>query len=194
VADRVGARVVVDEVYLESVPGDAQPPAATLSPTFISTSSLTKAYGLSGLRAGWILASSEVAEKCRRVRDLVDGVGVFPSELLALVAFENLPALRARARGILDPNFQLLNEFMRAHAELEWVPPHGGSVAFPRIRGVEDVGPFVKKLREEYGTGVVPGFFFEAPAHFRIALGGKAEALDGGLQRLGEALDKEFPS
>jgi aspartate/methionine/tyrosine aminotransferase len=191
-AEEVGAKVLVDEVYLESVPGDPSPAAATLSPTFISTSSLTKAYGLSGLRAGWILASPEIAEKCRRVRDLVDGVGSFPSELLALIAFENLPALRERARGILDPNFRLLKGFVGGRPELEWVEPGGGSVGFPRITGSEDSGGFVKRLREGYGTGVVPGHFFEAPSHFRVALGGKRETLEGGLLRLGEALDKEL--
>ena len=89
-AERVGARVLVDEVYLESVHGVEMEPAATISPLFISTSSLTKAYGLSGLRAGWSLSDGETAERLRRVRDLVDGVGPFPSELLATIAFENL--------------------------------------------------------------------------------------------------------
>jgi len=192
VAESVGARVLVDEVYLESVPGEEEPPAARISPTFISTSSLTKAYGLSGLRAGWTLASPEVTEKIRRVRDLVDAVGVFPSELLALIAFENLPALRQRARGILDPNFKLLHDFMGSRPDLEWVEPGGGSVGFPRIRGVEDTTSFVDVLRERYDTGVVPGRFFEAPGHFRVAVGGKREVLEGGLERLGEALDKEF--
>jgi aspartate/methionine/tyrosine aminotransferase len=192
VAEKVGARVLVDEVYLESVPGEKQTPAACLSPTFISTCSLTKAYGLSGLRAGWILAPTEVVERIRRVRDLVDGVGVFPSELLALIAFQNLPALRRRARSILDPNFELLHDFMGTRPDLEWVQPGGGSVGFPRIRGVEDVSSFVKALRERYDTGVVPGYFFEAPGHFRVALGGKTEILEGGLERLGDALDKEF--
>jgi len=192
VAEKVGARVLVDEVYLESVPGERQLPAAHLSPTFISTSSLTKAYGLSGLRAGWTLSSPEIAEKIRRVRDLVDGVGVFPSEMLALIAFENLSSLRERARGILDPNFQLLDDFMDVRPDLEWVRPGGGSVGFPRVRGIEDVTAFVTALRERYDTGVVPGYFFEAPGHFRVALGGKGDVLKMGLERLGEALDKEL--
>jgi aspartate/methionine/tyrosine aminotransferase len=191
-AERVGATVLVDEVYLDSVPGEVQMPAATLSPAFISTCSLTKAYGLSGLRAGWILASPENSERVRRFRDLVDGVGSFPSELLALVALENLPALRQRARGILDPNFRLLDEFMASRPELQWVRPSGGSVGFPRIEGVDDVTGFVELLRDRYDTGVVPGYFFEAPAHFRIALGGRKDVLEGGLERLGTALDKEF--
>jgi aspartate/methionine/tyrosine aminotransferase len=65
-------------------------------------------------------------------------------------------------------------------------------VGFPRIRGLENVSPFVETLRKVYDTGVVPGRFFEAPAHFRIALGGKPEILNEGLSRLGEALRAEL--
>ncbi len=188
-ADEVGARVLVDEVYLESLHGRDVAPAATLSPTFISTCSLTKAYGLSGLRAGWSLSTAEIAEKAKRVRDVVDGLGAFPSELLAHLAFQALPALRERARKILEPNLARLRVFMDRRPELDWVPPAGGSVAFPRLLEVEDTWDFATRVREEYDTGVVPGRFFEAPAHFRIALGGKAEVLDEGLVRLGQALD-----
>ena len=77
---------------------------------------------------------------------------------------------------------------------MEWVRPEGGSVGFPRIRGVDDVTPFVTRLREKYGTGVVPGHFFGAPEHFRIALGGRHDVLEAGLTRLGDALDKELES
>jgi len=188
VAERVGARVLVDEVYLETVPGREPLPAATLSPAFVSTNSLTKAYGLSGLRAGWALAAPEVAERMRRIRDVVDGVGSFPSELLALMAFQNLPALRERARRILEPNLAVLKEFMEGRPEVDWVPPAGGSVAFPRMRGVEDTWSFARYLRERYETGVVPGRFFEAPGHFRLALGGERTVLVEGLRRLGRGL------
>lgn len=192
VAEKVGATVQVDEVYLDSVPGEVQLPAACISPTFVSTCSLTKAYGLAGLRAGWVLASPENSERIRRFRDLVDGVGVFPSEILSLVALENLPALRQRARDILDPNFRLLDDFMESRSDLQWVRPAGGSVGFPRIEGVDDVTSFVEVLRDRYDTGVVPGYFFEAPAHFRIALGGRRDVLEAGLEKLGTALDKEL--
>jgi aspartate/methionine/tyrosine aminotransferase len=189
IADSVGARVLVDEVYLDSLHGMEVASAATLGPTFISTSSLTKAYGLSGLRAGWALSEAEVAEKIRRVRDIVDGVGSFPSELLAHLAFKNLPALKDRARGILEPNMGMLRAFMESHPQLEWVPPAGGSVGFPRFREMDDASDFVVRVREDYDTGVVPGFFFEAPAHFRVALGGPGDILEEGLRRLGRALE-----
>lgn len=193
IAEEYGARVLVDEVYLDSIHGRDLESSVTLSPTFISTSSLTKAYGLSGLRAGWALSDAQTSEKIRRVRDLVDGVGSFPSELLAHLAFGNLPALRARARSILEPNLTRLTTFMEDRDEVEWVPPAGGSVGFPRIKGLDDASDFVRILREEFDTGVVPGAFFEAPAHFRIALGGRGEILEEGLHRLGKALDRVSP-
>ena len=65
-------------------------------------------------------------------------------------------------------------------------------MGFPRIKGLDDVTPFVSLLRERYGTGVVPGHFFGAPGHFRVALGGKRDVLESGLARLGDALDKEL--
>ena len=191
-AERVGARVLVDEVYLDSVHGHEVKSAATLSPTFVSTSSLTKAYGLSGLRAGWALSAPDVAERIRRVRDIVDGVGSFPSELLACLAFRNLGALRERARSILEPNLALLTAFVARQPKLAWVAPTGGSVGFPRINGLADSSGFVRLLRERFETGVVPGHFFEAPAHFRVALGGRSEILEEGLRRLGQALDSEL--
>lgn len=192
VAEGIGAKVLVDEVYLESVHGTAVASAATISPTFVSTSSLTKAYGLSGLRAGWALADPGLVEAMKRVRDIVDGVGSFPSELLALLAFENLPALKERARRILEPNFALLAEFLRGRSDLEWVAPVGGSVGFPRIPGLKDTWEFVERLRDRYETGVVPGRFFEMPAHFRVAMGGERDVLERGLVHLGEALTAEL--
>jgi aspartate/methionine/tyrosine aminotransferase len=182
-----GFHVLVDEVYLDVAPG--RPPYAALrSKRMISTSSLTKAYGLSGLRAGWAVASEPIAEAMRRVRDVVDAVGAFPAERLAVLAFAHLPSLKARADAILTPNRRVLADFVGAHELIEWVVPSGGAVAFPRIRGVDDAGPFVAKLRAEYETGLVPGSFFGTPAHFRIALGGEHDVLLGGLEALGRAL------
>lgn len=189
-ASRVGAKVLVDEVYLDSVPGLDQAPAAVLSPGLLSTASLTKAYGLSGLRAGWVLAEPEIVELIKRVRDIVDAVGPFPTEVLAHLAFKRLSILRDRARGILEPNLARISALVESRSELEWIPPAGGSVGFPRVRGMHDTREFVERLRSRYDTGVVPGYFFEAPQHFRVALGGRTEVLEEGLARLGRALDE----
>jgi aspartate/methionine/tyrosine aminotransferase len=189
VAEKVGAHVLVDEVYREAVFDRPWRPAARLSDRIISTSSLTKAFGLSGLRCGWAVAEPRVCSSMRRVRDVVDAVGAFPGERLSVVAFDHLSALRERARSILEPNSRMLSEFVDGHDVLEWVPPVGGAVAFPRIRGVEDTGDFARKLAEQYDTGIVPGAFFQCPAHFRVAIGGLTEMLGGALEALGRALD-----
>ncbi len=187
-ARSVGARVLVDEVYLDTLGAREHPPAATRSPTFISTSSLTKSYGLSGLRCGWVLADAEVAEAIRRVRDVVDATSAFPTDKLAVLAFAHIDHLAKRAHEILGPNMALLGGFIAEHEDLDWIPPAGGSVAFPRLRGSEDTTDFVDRLHHEYAVGVVPGVFFSAPRHFRVAVGGKRDVLEGGLDALGRAL------
>lgn len=187
-AEDVGAHVLVDEVYLDGVYVERPPPAATLGDVFISTNSLTKAYGLSGLRSGWVLASPTLVERMNRVRDVVDGTGSFPSDTLAAFAFAHLDKLEARARSILEPNLQRLARFIESQPALQWVRPAGGNVAFPRLKGIDDTAPFAEKLLREHQTAVVPGAFFEEPAHMRIAFSCSAEILEGGLAGLAAAL------
>jgi len=188
-AATAGAHVLVDEVYLEATLQPNVTPAAVRSEVFITTNSLTKAYGLSGLRCGWVLASPAIAHRIRRTRDAVDGTGVFPAEKIAAVAFAHLDRLAARARRLLERNGAATRAFLENRHELEWVAPTGGSIVFPRLRGSTDAEPFVNRLLAEYQTSVAPGRFFEAPAHFRIAFGGKPETVAGGLARIGRALD-----
>jgi aspartate/methionine/tyrosine aminotransferase len=185
------ARVLVDEVYLDAVYEDRPPPAATLGPELISTNSLTKSWGLAGLRSGWALAAPGVAESIRRTRDVVDGNGVFAADQLALIAFQHMPALEARARRILQPNLERLSTTIAARPDLEWVRPGGGTVGFVRLPATADTRIFAQQLHREYDTAVVPGFFFEAPAFVRIAFGCSAETLEGGLNGLEAALDAQ---
>jgi len=187
-AERRGCYVLADEIYLDAVPGPRRAVAATVSPRIITTSSLTKAYGLAGLRCGWALASPRIAEEIRRVRDLVDGSGSILTERAAAAAFEHLQALAARARAILEPNFAAFDQFMAGQSTLEWVKPAGGTVAFPRLKGAVSADAFAERLLREFQTAVVPGRFFEAPAHLRIALGIDAAALARGLEALARAL------
>jgi aspartate/methionine/tyrosine aminotransferase len=187
VAERHGALVLVDEVYLDTAAAAVRP-AAARSPVFVSTSSLTKSYGLAGLRCGWALARPDVAEAVTRARDIVDGTGAFPAEKLSVLAFSLLDRLAARTRRLLEANGASVRAFLDSHTELECVSPSAGAVVFPRIRGIDDAGPFVERLAREFETDVVPGRFFQAPAHFRVGFGGRPEVLAEGLARLGRAL------
>jgi hypothetical protein len=182
-----GAHVLVDEVYLDTTVAGAVP-AATLGDVFISTSSLTKSYGLSSLRCGWSLSSPELAERIRRTRDVIDGNGSIAAERLGVLAFSQLDRLASRASALLAANAPLVREFLRSRPELEAIEPTAGTVVFPRIRGVQDTSRFADRLIAEHGTAVVPGRFFEAPAHFRLGFGGPTRVVREGLAAVGAAL------
>jgi len=189
-AEAIGARVLVDEVYAEAQHDDSPPPpaAAQLGPVFVSTSSLTKAYGLAGLRCGWVLASPELSARIRETRDIVDGSGAFPPEQLAVSAFAKLDELRARARAILSRNLALVEGALSSHPRIEWLHPAAGTTAFPRIKGVADTSALVDTLIRDYDTVAVPGHFFQQPQHIRISFGGRTEMLIEALSRLDRAL------
>lgn len=188
IAQTAGAHVLLDEVYLDAADAAARP-AATLGDVFISTSSLTKSYGLSGLRCGWVLSSPAVAERLRRTRDVVDGTGPIVTERLATLAFAQLDRLIARTQALLAANGALTLDFLRSRQELEWIEPVGGTVVFPRLRTVADTSRFAERLLAERDTSVVPGRFFEAPDHVRLGFSGPTDSLAGGLEALGAALD-----
>ena len=187
-AERHGCVVLADEIYLDAVPGVPPPAAATLSPRIITTASLTKAYGLAGLRCGWALADTVFCEEIRRARDLVDGSGSVLAERTAAIAFDRLPELAARARAILAPNFERFEAFMAGQPSLDWVVPAGGTVAFPRLRARVSADALADQLLRDFDTAVVPGRFFQAPAHFRVALGIPGDDLERGLDAIGRAL------
>jgi hypothetical protein len=187
-AERHGCYVLADEIYLDAIAGAPQPVAATLSTRIITTSSLTKTYGLAGLRCGWAIADPIVCEEIRRVRDLVDGSGSVLAERAAAVALEHLPALAARSRAVLTPNFALFDQFIAGQPALEWVKPCGGTVAFPRLCHVVSSDAFADRLVREFETAVVPGRFFEAPPHIRLALGIPRDVLARGLEAIARAL------
>ena len=188
IARAAGACVLVDEVYLDAA-GPALQPAALLGEPFISTSSLTKSYGLSSLRCGWSLSSPAVAERIRRARDVIDGSGSIATERLATLAFAQLDRLQARAGEILGVNRPLVHEFLRGRPEIDVVLPRNSTVVFPRIRGVSDTSTFAQRLLADRGTAIVPGRFFEAPAHFRLGFGGPTDVVRAGLSHLEAALN-----
>jgi aspartate/methionine/tyrosine aminotransferase len=189
VARGVGARVLVDEVYLEALFDEAPRSAFHLGEEFIVTSSLTKVYGLGGLRCGWVLARPELAERLWHLNDLFGVIPAHPAERLSCVALEHLDRIAARARKLLEANGQLLNAFFASRDDLDWLPHRFGTVSFPRLKeGSADA--LCALLAGKYETSVVPGRYFEMPRHFRVGLGGDTDAFRAGLDRLGRALDE----
>ncbi|MBZ5605734.1 MAG: pyridoxal phosphate-dependent aminotransferase [Acidobacteriia bacterium] len=184
----IGPRVLVDEVYLDAAFERAPKSAALLGDQFIVTSSLTKVYGLSGLRCGWIVAEPKLAEAMWRLNDLFASIPAHMAERASVIAIAELPRIRAHVRARLDRNRTILHRFLDSRAELDAPRVPYGTTAFPKLlRG--SVTRLCDLLRSKYETTVVPGEYFEMPDHFRIGIGGDAEPLEEGLRRLGLALD-----
>ncbi|HXM74049.1 MAG TPA: aminotransferase class I/II-fold pyridoxal phosphate-dependent enzyme [Chthoniobacterales bacterium] len=188
-AHKVGARVLVDEVYLEAMFENAPRSSIHLGPEFIATSSLTKGYGLSGLRCGWILAEPKLAEQMRRLDDIFGAVGPHPMERMSVVALGKLSKIAARVKRILEANRAVLNQFFDARDDVDVVRADFGTTSFPRLRS-GDVEKLCESLAQKYNTAVVPGHFFESPQHIRIGLCCQPEMFEAGIEQLGKALDE----
>jgi len=171
---------------------NSPPSAVLLGPEFVATSSLTKGYGLSGLRCGWILAEAEVAKKIRRLDDIFAASAPNVMERLSVVALNQLPKIAGRAKTMLETNRQTLNEFFRARDDVNVMPTKFGTTSFPRLRN-GDVDKLCALMIEKYETAVVPGRFFESPQNIRIGMCCEPESFNAGVERLGKALDELRP-
>lgn len=196
-ATHAGAHVLVDEAYLEMLFDErarsgftiGQALVSTADNPFIVTNSLTKVYGLSGLRCGWVVASPDLVRRIWLLNDLFGVNAAHPAERLSVMAFDQLQRFRERAKVLLSVNRALLDSFLDSRADLECFRPPAGTVVFPRlIRG--HLEAFLKLLREKYETSVVPGSFFEMPQYFRIGIGADTPQVRAGLERLSAALDE----
>ena len=187
IARSIGAFVLVDEVYLDAVYENTPRTSLHLGPEFVVTSSLTKIYGVSGLRCGWILVQPDLAWKMRRLNDLYSATPVYPGELLSIAAFQHLDLLRERARQIVEADRKLLHDFLKQEPALSGVQTKWGTTLFPGLVN-GNIDAFLERLRFEFDTSVVPGRFFEMPDHFRIGMGVNTEMFAEGLNRISRAL------
>jgi aspartate/methionine/tyrosine aminotransferase len=163
-----------DEVYRE-LEHDSErrlPAACDLDECAVSLGSISKSYGLPGLRLGWLVTRDpDLREAIMRLKDYTTICSSAPSEILTAVALRNRHALLKRNLGIVERNLPLLEEFFERHAEtLEWVRPVAGPIGFPRVRGVEDVGRFCEHLASQ-GILLLPGSVYDEPGHVRVGFG-----------------------
>ena len=151
------------------------------------TSSLTKVYGVSGLRCGWILAQHDLAWKMRKLNDLYSATPVYPGQLLAVAVFKQLNQVREKARRIVEADRKLLRDFLVKQSGVSAVCTDWGTTSFVQLeQGNAD--DFLKRLRTEFETAAVPGRFFEMPDHFRVGMGVNTEMFAEGLKRIARAL------
>jgi aspartate/methionine/tyrosine aminotransferase len=188
-AGSVGARVLVDEAYLDAAFGAGAVSAAELGDGFVTTSSLTKAYGLSGLRCGWVTAGPSLVTRMWRLKDLFDAIPPHPAERLSVVAFRQLDVIAKWSAALLAENHREVSAFLRSHPDLAGGGPGFGTVVFPRF-GAARVAALETVLGKKYETAVAPGSFFDAPDHFRLSCSLEPAKLKEGLRRLDLALSE----
>jgi aspartate/methionine/tyrosine aminotransferase len=188
-ARRSNAYVMVDEVYREMLYEVNPRSSFHVDPErFIVTNSLTKAYGLSGLRCGWVLAPKEITKRIWNLHDIHAATYPFIAEQLSVVALNRLPQIAAKMKAMLDENRRLLLAFLKRQDELEYFWPAYGTVVFPRLKS-GNVDYLAKFLRERYELSVVPGRFFEMPDHLRVGVGGDTSSVRAALEQLSKGLD-----
>ncbi|MCJ7624576.1 MAG: aminotransferase class I/II-fold pyridoxal phosphate-dependent enzyme [Anaerolineaceae bacterium] len=189
-AESIDAYLLVDETYRELSFDEPAPLAAALSPKAISITSMSKAYGIPGIRIGWVAAQEEIINAVCAVREQITICNSALGEKITLEVLRRKDAFLTEVRKTVLDNYQILKTWMEKRDDLEWVAPQGGVVAFPRL--VEDVpaDDMCRLLVEKYKAFVVPGFCFQMPRYFRLGFGGNEPELRAGLDRLDQALEE----
>jgi capreomycidine synthase len=189
----VGAYLVWD-IALAALPHDGPPlpDPHLLYERAISIGTLSKAYGLAGLRVGWCQAEPEVIEQFVHLRDYTTLYLSPLVELIAARAVEQADDILRVRLPQARANLEILDHWIGEHAELiEWVPPRGGVTAFPRFRYISDIESFCRRLAEERGVLLVPGRCFSYEDHVRLGFGGPTAAFREALNRLSSMLRAE---
>lgn len=187
--DEAGAYLVWDRAFAE-LTFDCPPlPDPTLIYLrAISLGTLSKAYGLAGLRIGWIIASPDVLAKCVYLRDYTT---VFLSPLVELIAqraVEHAGRLLDQRLSQAAANLHILTDWMAQHEGIiDWVPPRGGVTVFPRISEISNTDELCQRLATD-GVMLVPGSCFGQPRHVRLGFGGPTAAFRKGLATLSSQL------
>jgi aspartate/methionine/tyrosine aminotransferase len=190
ITERHGAWLLADEVYrgAERI-GPETATAFGHHDRIVVTGGLSKAYGLPGLRVGWIVAPPERIAAAWALKDYTTIAPATLSELLAEVALARRPQLLARARFLLSERWPILEAWAAAHAqELHWVAPAAGGICFFGYSFPIDSTELVDRLIRDWSTMVVPGAHFQAERHLRIGFGMPTHTLRGGLEAIDRAL------
>ncbi len=185
--------LLFDETYRHMGSGEKLlPPAASLSPMVISIASMSKCYGLPGIRTGWLATKSPfILDSAVAIREQLSISNNSLSEEIALSVLRRKDKFLTDARNRIESNRSLVADWMSEQSDFEWVCPDVGVVCFPRIKKDVDVVPekLYRLLAEKYRTFVVPGRCFEMDErHFRIGFGADLEEIEIGLSNLNRAL------
>jgi aspartate/methionine/tyrosine aminotransferase len=193
-AESVGAWVLCDEAYrwLEVPGGDRfAPPAFNYGSSAISVGTISKPFGLPGLRIGWMAAPAEIVTECWSMRDYVSLSPGKLSDALAILAFKHRDRIIERNRKIIGQNLEATNRFVEERSEfLSWTPPRGGLLALLRYELDVLSLELANRLSEEQGVMLAPGSAFGFEHHLRIGIGQDPAIFAEGLRRAGAFFDE----
>jgi aspartate/methionine/tyrosine aminotransferase len=192
VAERHDIKVIVDEVYGDYADASVRPHRASqLSPNLVSVSSLTKIYGLSTLRCGWIVADPKVLAPVRALNDQFEfGVSKLSHAVAALV-MESRDTYDGYWRGVMAEARPIMRRYFerwRSEGLVSGALPDFGCIAFPRLTGIEETQSFSAWLADRHGVIVVPGELFRAPGHVRIGFALPGSDLEHALSQFTHGL------
>ena len=188
IADRHGAWILSDEVYRGAeLDGHETPSMWGRGERVIVTSGLSKAYGLPGLRIGWIAGPPSLVASTWSYHDYTTIAPGALSDRLARVALDpaRRPALLERTRTILRTNLPMIEGWLNEHAPaFSWIPPEAGAIVYARYNYRINSTALVTRLRDEKSVLIVPGDHFGMDGYLRLGFGERPEYLQQGLDRL----------
>lgn len=193
-ADKRGIRLLVDETYREMSFVPKLPVAASLSDKAISVASMSKSYGIPGIRVGWLITrDATLFERFLAAKEQIGICGSIIDEVIAEAALAQSAAWLTTVARELKTAVATVEHWLAREKRMEWVKPEGGCVCFPRIKadaGI-DVEKFYRTLSADHATAVGPGHWFEQDKRFmRIGFGWPlSKELEGGLAAITESLD-----
>ncbi|MBB5959623.1 capreomycidine synthase [Saccharothrix tamanrassetensis] len=192
IAQRYGSYLLWDGAFEDLVyDAPSLPAVSILYDRGISFGTLSKSYGLPGLRLGWAIGPSEIVKHCVTTRDyttlaLSPLVEFVARQVVASADRLLLPRLQVAAR-----NREVVDEWMGAHQRVvSYARPAAGVVVFPRLRSIPDTIAFCHRLMREHGVLLVPGECFHHPGHVRLGFGGDSVDLARGLHAFSELLSE----
>jgi len=193
IASRAGAWIVSDEIYRGAEIDNLETPTIWgRYDRVLVTSSLSKAYGLPGLRIGWVVGPPATVESLWAVHDYTTIGPAAASDMLARITLTQPRRARviARTRGIIRTNYPIVRKWIDRRAPfLSHIPPQAGAIVYVKYRHPINSTDLITRLRDEKSVLVVPGDHFEMDGYLRIGVGSDPAHLEGSLERIGEMLD-----
>ncbi len=195
---RHGIYILHDEIFNGLGPSGTKhlPQIADVYERGLSLNVMSKAYGLPGLRVGWIASQDhDLLSRMERMKHYLSICNSAPSERLAIIALENRDQIIARNCAIIDENLPKWDEFFANHNDLfDWERPDGSCMGFPRYRGADGVEAFTRSLVEQSGVLLLPSTIYRSHVgpniSDRFRLGYGRRGLDEGLAAMSEHLDR----